>query len=171
MKVDFQTVNKGGKCATTEWYTPPEIISACGVFDLDPATCLTAWSINKSAKTFFTLTDNGLIQTWEGRIWLNPPYENPVLGQFMKRMAEHNNGIALVYNRCDSAWFQDYVLGVAHSILYLKKRIHFIKPDGTIGNRPGAGSVLIAYNHLNTEALRLSGLDGKLVKLTNIPII
>ncbi len=94
-----------------------------------------------------------------------------MLGQFMKRMSEHNNGIALVYNRCDSAWFQDYVLGVAHSILYLKKRIHFIKPDGTIGNRPGAGSVLIAYNYLNTEALRLSGLEGKLVKLTNIPII
>ncbi len=170
MNTDFQTANKGGKCATVEWYTPPEIIMKCGVFDLDPATSIRAYNINHSAKKIFTLGDNGLMQRWEGRVWLNPPYKNPVLGQFMQRMANHNNGVALVYNRCDSTWFQDYVLGVAHSILYLKKRIHFIKPDGTVGDRPGAGSVLIAYGEDNTKALESSGLLGKLILIKNIPI-
>lgn len=171
MNVDFQTANKGGRCATTEWYTPPEVIRACGIFDLDPATSLTALKINASANQYYTLNDNGLDQNWFGRVWLNPPYKNPDLGKFMQRMAEHNNGIALVYNRCDSSWFQDYVLGVAHSILYLKKRIHFIRSDGTKGDRPGAGSVLIAYGAQNTEALSNSGMLGKLILIKNVPII
>lgn len=170
MNVDFLTANKGGKCATTEWYTPPQIIKACGDFDLDPATSLTAWNINKSAKRYFTLAENGLTQKWHGRVWLNPPYKKPELSQFMRLMAEHNNGIALVYNRCDSAWFQDYVLGAAHSILYLKKRIHFIKPDGTKGDRPGTGSILIAYGPHNTEALASSKLEGRLIELNCITI-
>lgn len=170
MNVDFQTANKGGKCATVEWYTPPEIIKSCGTFDLDPATSEVAIKLNKSATKFYTKQDDGLAKDWFGRVWLNPPYENPVLSKFMQRMAEHNNGIALVYNRCDSAWFKDYVLGVAHSILYLKKRIHFLRPDGTKGDRPGAGSVLIAYGSHNTESLAISKLEGKLAELNCITI-
>lgn len=105
MNVNFQTANKGGKCATTEWYTPPEIIKSCGSFDLDPATSTAAWIMNRSANNYYTLADNGLNQKWQGRVWLNPPYKNPDLNQFMRLMAKHNNGIALVYNHCDSAWF------------------------------------------------------------------
>ena len=37
MNVSFQTAEKGGKSATTEWYTPQYIIEALGgKFDLDP---------------------------------------------------------------------------------------------------------------------------------------
>lgn len=170
MNVNFQTVEKGGKSATDEWYTPVEIIKSLGVFDLDPCTCEAAININNSAPIYYTKRDNGLIKKWHGRIWLNPPYKNPDLKHFIQKMADHNNGIALVFNRCDSAWFQDYVLGCADSILFLRKRISFIRPDGTKGDRPGAGSVLIAYGQNNTEILANSGLEGKLVKLENVPV-
>lgn len=153
------------KNSTVEWYTPPEIIRCLGEFDLDPATSETAININNSAWDYYTKDDDGLKLDWYGRIWLNPPYRNPFIKLFMEKMAKHNNGIALVYNRCDSAWFQDYVLNAAHSLLFLCKRIYFIRPDGTEGNRPGAGSVLIAYGSKNTEALKNSGLEGKIVYL------
>lgn len=170
MNVNFQTAEKGGKAATVEWYTPPEIIRSLGEFDLDPSTSKEAIQINKSAKNYYTKEDNGLIQGWFGRIWLNPPYQNPDIRLFIQKMADHNNGIALVFNRCDSSWFQDYVLGRADSILFLRKRINFIRQDGTKGDSPGAGSVLIAYGKHNTESLAKSGLKGKLVRLENIPV-
>lgn len=163
MNVNFQTAEKGGKSATVEWYTPPEIIRALGFFDLDPCTSDTAIKVNSSAKSYYTKKDNGLIMPWHGRIWLNPPYSNPEIGEFMRKMANHNNGIALVFNRCDSAWFHKYVLECADSLLFLRKRIYFVREDGTPGDRPGCGSVLIAYGKENTNALLDSGISGKLV--------
>lgn len=54
------------------WLTPPEIIRALGEFDLDPC-CPPAmpWS---TAKKMVCRPDDGLAVTWEGRVWLNPPY-------------------------------------------------------------------------------------------------
>lgn len=171
MNVNFQTVNKGGKSATNEWYTPPEIIHSLGKFDLDPSTSIAALSINKSADKYYTLEDNGLIQKWEGRVWLNPPYEKKLIAAFMQKLAEHGNGIALVYNRFDSAWFQKFVLDIADSLFFFRKRIHFIRPDGSKGDRPGAGSCLIAYGEHNTKAIEQSGLNGRLVLLRNDVIV
>ncbi|MCC8155431.1 MAG: phage N-6-adenine-methyltransferase [Tannerellaceae bacterium] len=170
MNVNFQTKYKGGKSATNEWYTPSEIIKSLGEFDLDPATCEKAIEINSSAKKYFTKQENGLLQPWTGRVWLNPPYPNPDIRDFMKKMAEHNNRIALVFNRCDSVWFHQYVFNSADSILFLSKRIRFINEDRKVGGSPGCGSVLVAYGKNNTEALSRCKLDGKLVFLHNAPI-
>lgn len=171
MNVNFQTAGKGGKAATVEWYTPPEIISSLGLFDLDPATSLEAVQINHSADRFYTKEDNGLIQKWDGRVWLNPPYTTQLIAAFMKKLAEHGNGVALVYNRFDSAWFQNYVLDVADSLFFFRKRIYFLRPDGSVGDRPGAGSCLIAYGDNNTKAIEESGLNGRLVLLKNDVVI
>ncbi|KAF0249162.1 MAG: hypothetical protein FD167_1433, partial [bacterium] len=43
--------------------------------DLDPASCKLANRTIK-AKKIFTLADDGLVQPWNGRIFLNPPYFN-----------------------------------------------------------------------------------------------
>jgi hypothetical protein len=50
----------------------------------------------------YNKNDDGLKQEWKGRVWLNPPYSRPLIECFVKRMAEHGNGIALLFNRCDS---------------------------------------------------------------------
>lgn len=168
MNVNFQTAGKGGKAATVEWYTPREIIKPLEPFDLDPATSAEAISLNNSAKHYYTQKDNGLLKPWFGRVWLNPPYKNPDIRLFMHKMAEHGNGIALVFNRCDSSWFQDYVLGRADAIMFLRKRIRFLRPDGTQGDSPGAGSILIAYGGQNVESLARCRLAGKLVRLESV---
>ena len=55
---------------------------------------------------------------------------------FITRMVEHNNGIALLFNRLDNKMFQDVVFPKAKGILFMKGRIKFHREDGTIGESP-----------------------------------
>ncbi|MCC8199960.1 MAG: phage N-6-adenine-methyltransferase [Tannerellaceae bacterium] len=144
-----------------EWYTPKEIIRSLGEFDLDPATCEKAHALNSSAKHFYTLQDNGLKQQWFGRIWLNPSYSNPLIQQFLIKMAEHNRGIALVFAKIEAKWFHDIVLSKATAIKFLYDRVRFYKPDGTQGNQPRNGSMLIAYGEEDARILINNTLKGK----------
>lgn len=151
--------------ASDEWYTPREIIEALGEFDLDP--CAPMHPLWPTAKTMYNKQDNGLIQNWGGRIWLNPPYSKPLIWQFVEKLAEHGNGIALLFNRCDSNKFQDIIFTKATGMMFLRNRIKFFRPDGTRGDSPGCGSVLIAFGRENAEILRICSLQGKYVELNN----
>lgn len=101
------------------------------------------------------------------RIWLNPPYSKPLIWQFVEKLAEHGNGIALLFNRCDSNKFQDIIFTKATGMMFLRNRIKFFRPDGTRGDSPGCGSVLIAFGRENAEILRNCSLQGKYVELNN----
>ena len=83
----------------------------------------------------------------------------------MNRMAEHNNGIALLFNRCDSKMFIDVILEKATAIKFLKGRIKFYKKDGTRGGSPGCGNILIAFGEDNAYTLEKNSLPGKFIKL------
>lgn len=146
-------------------YTPREIIEALGEFDLDP--CAPMHPLWPTAKIMYNKQDNGLIQNWGGRIWLNPPYSKPLIWQFVEKLAEHGNGIALLFNRCDSNKFQDIIFTKATGMMFLRNRIKFFRPDGTRGDSPGCGSVLIAFGRENAEILRNCSLQGKYVELNN----
>lgn len=55
-----------------EWLTPPDIIKGLGSFDLDPCSPVNRpWD---TADRHYTIEDDGLMQPWSGRVWLNPPY-------------------------------------------------------------------------------------------------
>lgn len=148
---------------TDEWYTPKEIIESLGEFDLDP--CAPMKPLWPTAKVMYNKEDDGLKQNWGGRVWLNPPYSRPLIELFCKKMAEHGNGIALLFNRLDSALMQDVVLKQAHAIKILKKRIRFFKPDGTQGGSPGCGSILFAFGEDNSMILEKNKLEGVFIKL------
>ena len=107
--------------------------------------------------------EDGLSITWEGRVWLNPPYGRAI-ESWMKRMAEHGNGVALVFARTDAKWFQKYVFKAASSLLFLNRRIRFCLPDGTQGGNPAASSVLAFYGTPVVQSGLLAGL-GTLVRL------
>lgn len=53
------------------------------------------------------------------------------------------------------------------SFMFLRNRIKFFRPDGTRGDSPGCGSVLIAFGRENAEILRNCSLQGKYVELNN----
>lgn len=148
---------------TDEWLTPPELIPALGIFDLDPCSPINRpWS---TANKHYTIEDNGLIQPWDGRVFLNPPY-GPETGKWLKKLSEHGNGIALIFARTETEMFHEWAWKKASSMLFLRGRLYFHYVDGTrAAHNSGEPSVLIAYGDNNTESLRVSGLNGQLVVL------
>ncbi|MDB1083586.1 adenine methyltransferase [Phocaeicola vulgatus] len=77
---------------------------------------------------------------------------------------KQDNGLI---NRCDSNKFQDIIFTKATGMMFLRNRIKFFRPDGTRGDSPGCGSVLIAFGRENAEILRNCSLQGKYVELNN----
>lgn len=157
-----------GPAARTEvwsddWQTPPEIVAALGEFDLDPSASL--HQIHRTAKTMWTVNDQGFLREWFGRVWLNPPYGN-YTAHWVRRLADHGNGITLIYARADTDWFHRLVFARASGLFFIRGRLSFIRPDGT---RPihnaGGPSVLCAYGEVNADALERCGLKGKFVRL------
>lgn len=151
---------------TDEWYTPLEVIQSLGEFDLDP--CVPVTPLWDTAKTMYNKNSDGLSKEWFGRVWLNPPYSRPLIVEFIKKMAQHNNGIALLFNRCDNSMFQDIIFPTATAIKFLRKRIRFYRPDGTQGGSPGCGSVLVAWGEDNARIINeCKELDGKYILLNH----
>jgi hypothetical protein len=147
---------------THDWLTPPAILAALGTFDLDP--CASEFQPWSTAAQMFTIHDNGIAREWTGRVWCNPPY-GPFAAQWLARMANHGNGIALAFARTDTDSFQKSVFGSADALLFLRGRISFLMPGGRSAGRAAAPSVLIAYGEKNQEVLRTCGLAGAFVSL------
>ena len=77
-----------------EWYTPEWIFKKLNMeFDID--VCAPKGGIDYiPAKKHFCIEDDGLIQKWEGKVWMNPPFKEA--GKWMTKFHEHANGVALV---------------------------------------------------------------------------
>ncbi|QNJ57111.1 DNA methyltransferase [Gordonia phage Rabbitrun] len=156
--------SKGGGQRETRWLTPREIVEPLGEFDLDPAG---APGHQLAAFTFMPENGlDGLEEDWlRFRVWLNPPYGKELV-PFMRKMAEHNYGTALVFARTETEWFRNYVWGAATALLFLSNRLHFLEPDGTRAkHNAGAPSVLVAYGAEDAQMLAESGLDGFYVRI------
>lgn len=118
-----------------------------------------SWSL--ATTTYFPLEDDGLIEQWNGRVFCNPPY-GPNVGHWAKRMAEHGNGIMLIFLRSDTATWQRDILPFADAALLLEGRLHFYRPSGERGKSGTAPSVLLAYGQSNVDVLRNAGIAGAL---------
>lgn len=119
-----------------EWYTPPEHInharSVLGEIDLDPASSESA-NQRVGATDIFTKEENGLEQEWHGRVWMNPPYAQPEIHQFIEKLVtEYQAGnvteaIALTHNYTDTKWFQ-LAAHASSAICFTRGRIAFLSP-------------------------------------------
>jgi len=120
-----------------EWYTPAEYTDAAravmGAIDLDPASTVEANAVVRAAR-IFTLSDNGLDQSWRGRIWLNPPYAQPWIAEFsLKLVDEVERGhleaaCVLVNNATETEWFQA-IARVSTCLCFHFGRIQFWHPS------------------------------------------
>lgn len=123
-----------------EWFTPGEYIKAArevlGSIDLDPASHLQAQTIVQAGQ-YFTKDDDGLTREWHGRVWLNPPYAQPLIAQFVSKMCSERKAgrvsaaIMLTHNYTDTAWFHE-AAGVADAICFTRGRVKFYEPDGGV---------------------------------------
>lgn len=149
---------------SVEWLTPPELVRALGAFDLDP--CAHPDQFYRTAATMIAPPTDGLSGDWWGRVWLNPPYGHGVLVKWIKRLASHGDGVALVPARTEvEKWFFPYVWESATALLFRRGRIYFHRPDGSTLGNAGHGSVLVAYGEQNATALRSSGISGQFITL------
>lgn len=121
-----------------EWHTPSEYIEharrVLGVIDLDPASCALAQETVRAAR-YFSADDDGLRQEWRGRVWLNPPYNQPAIEQFIDKLIEETTAgrttqaILLTHNSTDTAWFHK-AASASSAICFTRGRIAFIDTEG-----------------------------------------
>lgn len=138
-----------------EWYTPTCYIESArlvmGKIDLDPASSECANEVVK-AKKYFDEDVNGLIQKWKGNIWMNPPYAQPAIFDFILKLEteEYDQAIVLVNNATETKWGQK-LIELSNAVCFHTGRIRFVSPDGELGDAPLQGQ-MIAYIGSNYKA-------------------
>lgn len=144
---------------TQAWITPRWILDALGPFDLDPCAAEPRpWDCAKE-----NLTDGGLVALWHGRVWMNPPFHRYQVADWIRMLARHGCGTALLHARTEAEWFEP-AWKTAKAILFLADRLYFHKPDGTRARaNSGAPACLVAFGKFDAEKLRSSGIKGYLV--------
>ena len=164
MKKHMMSIGK-----SVEWITPRYILDPLGNFDLDPCTPKEMpWD---TARKRHTIKENGLAERWFGRVWLNPPFDRRFVGGWMRRMAEHNNGIMLVPAAMETRNWKENVWGCCCGVLILDTRPHFCHPDGS-ASRANCGQTiaLVAYGDYNWEKLLHSGLGVALQEVSPVSL-
>lgn len=157
--------------SSDNWYTPAWLIDLArevmGWIDTDPASCLKANAIIK-ASTFYTKQHDGLIEDWQGRVWLNPPYSMPLIEQFTARLCETyfsgsvTAACVLTRNATETKWCQ-LLLTNCDCFCLLNKRVSFWHPDKPVGTDK-CGHILFYFGG-NTEAFyRLLNPHGLVFK-------
>ena len=150
---------KNKTVSSDEWYTPKWMIDALGPFDLDP--CSPKDRPFDTATVHWTKEQDGLLMPWgKSFVWLNPPYSRQLLRQFVEKLAQHNNGIALLINRQDNLLFQEVIFPKATSMLFMRHRVKFLHPDGRTSNPP-TGHCLVAFGRLADQRLRDCRIEGR----------
>ena len=135
---DSAPAHRTGYSGNYEWYTPAEHVEharrVLGVIDLDPASSAAAQKTVK-AESYFSADDDGLKREWQGRIWLNPPYNQPTVEQFIDKLIEERaagrttRAILLTHNSTDTAWFHKAATA-ASAICFPRGRIAFVDTAG-----------------------------------------
>lgn len=118
-----------------DWYTPEEYIEAArlvlGVIELDPASSDVAQESVK-AESYYTIDDDGLVQDWNGKVWLNPPYARQVIDKFVDKLVEEylagnvKEAILLTNNSADTRWWH-LAASESSALVNTRGRIKFLR--------------------------------------------
>ena len=148
-----------------EWYTPPQFLEAArdvlGQFDLDPASSDAAQKHVQAAR-YFDKEHDGLGFEWRGRVWLNPPYSQPAIGEFVRKLVvelgEGNvtQAIMLTHNFTDTAWFHK-AAAVATAICFTRGRVKFLNPAGEEA-APTQGQAFFYFARVLSRPVRVGGV-------------
>lgn len=141
------------KAETHTWLTPISLIRELGQFDLDPC----GYPGHATAERLICLPNDGLKQSWHGRVWLNPPYGKEAV-HWLDRLQEHGNGIALVFSRLETKWLKPFL---REGFFVIDGRIAFESPVTNKRGNAGAASILIPFGRKNIGAILISNIKGE----------
>lgn len=140
-------VHVSANSGNNEWYTPPEIVEcarrALGAIDFDPASSEVANRTVKAAE-YLTENDDGLTVEWRGRTFMNPPYSQPLIGQFCEAAVtkyaagEITAACVLTNNATETRWLQG-LLSKASAVCFIRGRIKYLNAQGVPENTPLQG--------------------------------
>lgn len=111
-----------------DWATPQDFYDKLNDefhFTLDPCASVE----NHKCEKYYTVQQNGLLQSWENEIvFCNPPYCRKT-GEWVKKGYEESKNkntvvVMLLPSRTDVKWFHDFLLPYAE-IRFIKGRLKF----------------------------------------------
>ena len=150
--LELANVHVSNNSGESEWYTPSVYIEAArdvmGSIDVDPASSDKA---NKTvgASVYYTAETDGLDKDWNGNVWLNPPYAQPLIEMFCAALAdkydsgEVKQACVLVNNATETTWGQR-LLRSCSAVCFPKGRIRFLDSDGNPG-APLQGQAILYF--------------------------
>ena len=117
-----------------ERFTPEWILdiarATMGGIDLDPASSAEANQIVQATQ-FYDMDDDGLLKSWHGRIWLNPPYARGWGKKFSEKLMIENptEACTLLLHNFDSRWYRNILTWLDCFALF-NKPVIFQLPGG-----------------------------------------
>jgi len=149
----FTTAHVNHSTGENEWYTPKAYIEAARAvmeaIDLDPASSDTANEI-VGATNYYTIQDDGLQKEWNGNVWMNPPYAQPLIAQFCDLLVRNytdgkiQQACVLVNNATETTFYQD-MLSCCQAVCFIKGRIKFIDKEGKESGAPLQGQTILYF--------------------------
>jgi phage N-6-adenine-methyltransferase len=138
-----------------EWYTPKQFIEAArlamGSIDTDPASSDVA-NETVRAKKYYTAEQDGRDKKWSGNVWMNPPYSQPLISEFIDAFAQKYNAgefqqaCVLVNNATETNWYQSLLI-YASAVCFIKGRVKFIDKQGNASGAPLQGQTVLYFGN------------------------
>jgi phage N-6-adenine-methyltransferase len=110
-----------------DYSTPQDLFEAYDrLYHFGTDVCATA--ANAKCPHYFTPEEDGLLQTWHGTCWMNPPYHQAEIPKWIRKAYEESQHgtvvVALLPVRTGSAWYHDVVIPHAE-VTFLRGRVKF----------------------------------------------
>lgn len=134
-----------------DWGTPQALFDKLNnEFDFSLDVC--ANQQNSKCNNYYTEQDDGLKQSWNGTIWMNPPYGREISKWVAKAYEESRKGcicVCLIPVRSDTKWWHRYVMSSAQ-IRLLNKRLSF---EGANNKAPFPAAIVVFHPQYNKPVL------------------
>jgi phage N-6-adenine-methyltransferase len=126
---------------TDAWSTPQDFFDKLDAeFHFNTDVCATA--DNAKCKDFYSPEEDGLLMTWRGTCWMNPPYGREIYNWMEKAYTQCLNWgctvVCLVPARTDTAWWHDFAM--KGEIRFIRGRLKF---GGAKNSAPFPSAVVI----------------------------
>lgn len=140
---------------TDDWSTPQALFDLLNdEFNFTLDVC--ASEQNHKCKKYYAEEDNGLIKTWRGVCWMNPPYGDVIAAWVEKAFQSAIDGatvVCLVPARTDTRWWWDFC--IHGEVRFLKGRLKF----NDAGSAPFPSALVIFRDGLSKRDRRVVWWD------------
>lgn len=138
-----------------DWETPKDFFNLLNEkfhFTLDPC----ASDTNHKCAKYYTIKDNGLVQSWQGEsVFVNPPFsesEKWIAKAYLESQKPKTKVVMIIPSRTDTVYWHKHIMANAYQIWFCKGRINF----ELNGQKPKNGSTFPLAVIIFDESVRLA---------------